>query len=266
MDAREVKEALLRVHECREDFTLVFSGKKNGRENGHYRPFRREITIHEANFTRDGVLNENLLLYTAVHELAHHILDTEMGRKGPRSHTKIFWAVFHDLLDKAGEEGVYRPETDAEVDALVEEARRISAEIAALQRSLGQVLKRLAETCERKGIRPEDVIERRAQISRRTMDECVKASDLALPEGTGMDAQKAAVRERDAYRRAVIIRAAMKGKTIAQIERPREERPAAGEEEDLFRKKARLEKTIAALSARLKDVLEKIGRLERETA
>jgi hypothetical protein len=267
MDATGVKELLSRVHECREDYTLSFSGKKSGKENGHYRPGVRKIVIHDGNFLSDaGALNEHLLLYTAIHELAHHVTCTEAGQNGPRAHTKLFWAVFHDLLEAAEAAGVYRVEVDGEVGELVAEARRISAEIAALERKLGEVIMKIAEACERKGLRAEDVIERKAQLSRKTMDNCVKARKLNLPEGTVMDVQRAAVRERDEYRRALITRGGMKGKSVAQLKRPPGPPREKNEESRLRGEKDRLEHAIARLSARLREITEKLKRLEGETA
>ena len=78
-----------------------------------------------------------------------------------------------------------------------------------------------------------------------------------------MDAQRAAGRERDQYRRARITRDAMKGKSVAQITGPRKWPRAKDGEMDLFLEKERLEAKITSLKARLKTVVEKLGRLEK---
>ncbi len=46
-------------------------------------------------------------MYTAIHELTHHILITERGVKTLKSHSGIFWATFYDLIDKAIELKLY---------------------------------------------------------------------------------------------------------------------------------------------------------------
>jgi Zn-dependent peptidase ImmA (M78 family) len=66
MNQDQVKEKLLKLHDCTEDFIVIFSGKKSKKVNGLYKPDKREIIIHNRNLD-----NDNLLLYTAIHELAH---------------------------------------------------------------------------------------------------------------------------------------------------------------------------------------------------
>ena len=103
MNQEQVKEKLLQLNRNAEDFSLLFSGKKSRKVNGLYKPESREIIIHNRNFNDD-----NPLIYTAIHEFAHHIHFT--GAAVPissRAHTKEFWGIFHSLLYKAEEKGVY---------------------------------------------------------------------------------------------------------------------------------------------------------------
>jgi hypothetical protein len=84
MNQDQVKEKLLKLYDCKEEFSVIFSGKKSGKVNGIYKSFEREIVIHNKNFVDDsGDQNEMLLMFTAIHELTHHVLMTEKGKKKP---------------------------------------------------------------------------------------------------------------------------------------------------------------------------------------
>ncbi|MDR0601298.1 MAG: hypothetical protein LBG42_02855, partial [Treponema sp.] len=73
MNQDQVKAKLLAIEDAPLEFSLVFSGKSSKKVNGLYKPESREIIIHNKNFTAEGGQNENLLLYTAIHEYAHHL-------------------------------------------------------------------------------------------------------------------------------------------------------------------------------------------------
>jgi hypothetical protein len=186
MNQDDVKKNLLKLHNCTEDFTLIFSGKKSNKVNGLYKSDKKEIIIHNRNF-EDTETGNNLLFYTAVHELAHHIQFTELHQKSVRAHTALFFATLDDLVDIAEKKSVYKMPIDKDTQKLIDEAKDISCEIVALQRKLGQVLLQLHETCEKKGIRYEDVIERKAQIARQTEKKAKKAYNLNLSEEIGVD-------------------------------------------------------------------------------
>ncbi len=197
MTPEDVKQALLRLHDCAEEFTVRFSGKKSGRVNGLYIPGRLEIIIHNLNFVDgDGKQLEDKLMYTAIHELTHHILMTEQGQKSRRTHNQQFWETFNDLTDKAEATGLYKTVISEDTQKLITEARDISRQIAELQRKLGAVLIALNESCEKDGLRFEDMVERKTQISKETEKVCIGArrmGDLAL----GADIQDAAAKEKD---------------------------------------------------------------------
>jgi hypothetical protein len=259
MQQDEVKAKLLRLRDLCEEFTVVFSGKKSARLNGLYKYSRKEILIHNLNFIDgDNKLNENRLMYTAIHEFAHHVLATEFGQRGSRSHTQLFWSCFHDLLARAEREGIYRLDLDPETQALAEQARRISAQIAALQRELGEILNRTMELCLKQGIRAEDVFQRKMQL---TISTCRKARATAElgkteAEGIGVDQQAAVLGARGPEAQAAILQGSREGKTVEQLKRPAVPpsiRPGDRLEE-LIRERQRLEKTIHSLENRLAQV------------
>ena len=68
MNQEQVKAKLLLLKDDVEEFKVTFSGKKSLKVDGLYKPEEREIIIHNRNFTGDSPL-----MYTAIHEFAHHI-------------------------------------------------------------------------------------------------------------------------------------------------------------------------------------------------
>jgi Zn-dependent peptidase ImmA (M78 family) len=258
MDQDDVKKNLLKLHDCAEDFTLVFSGKKNKKVNGLYKSNKKEIVINNRNF-EDTETGNNLLLYTAMHELAHHIQFTELNQKSIRAHTVLFFATLDDLVDIAEKKGIYKMPIDEDTQRLIDQAKEISREIAALQRKLGQVLLQLHGACENKGIRYEDVIERKAQIARQTEKKARKACNLHLSGEIGVDIQEAAIKERDEGKIEAIVNAGQKGKSIDQAKK-NVAKPIDHEDEtvSLMKEKARIEKTIASLKRRLEELAEQL--------
>jgi hypothetical protein len=200
-----------------------------------------------------------LLFYTAIHELAHHIQFTELHQKSVRAHTALFFATLDDLVDIAEKKGIYKMPIDKDTQKLIDEAKDISCEIATLQRKLGQVLSQLHETCEKKGIRYEDVIERKAQIARQTEKKAKKAYNLNLSKEIGADIQEAAIKERDEEKSNAIVYAGQKGKSIDQAKRA-VARPIEQEDEtiSLVKEKKRIERTITSLNRRLEEVEEQL--------
>jgi hypothetical protein len=258
MNQDQVKEKLLKLHGCTEDFIVIFSGKKSNKVNGLYKSDKREIIIHNRNFDNNEA-GENLLVYTAIHELAHHIQFTEHKQKSARAHTQLFYAVLDDLVDLAEKKGIYKITIDKETQELIDEAKDISCEIAKLQKKLGQVMTQLHENCEKKGIRYDDVVERKVQISRKTTQRSQKAFAMDMPEDIGADIQEAALSERDEDKRNAIIHAGQKGKSVAQAKRALTSPPAQEDETvSLKKEKVRLERTIASLKRRLEEVAEQL--------
>ena len=103
MNQDQVKTKLLELDKSVEDFTITFSGKKSKKVDGLYKPDIREIILHTENFG-----NDNQLIYTAIHEFAHHIQFTKSSIPiSIRAHTNKFWNIFHNLLFDAESKGIY---------------------------------------------------------------------------------------------------------------------------------------------------------------
>ncbi len=103
MNQDRVKEILLDLKSDVIDFSVIFTGKESTKVDGLYNRETCEILIHNRNFTDD-----NSLVYTAIHEFAHHIQFTEIDpERSSRAHTVSFWNTFHELLDLGESRGHY---------------------------------------------------------------------------------------------------------------------------------------------------------------
>jgi hypothetical protein len=254
MNTEQVKEKLNAIYQTEYDYTVIFSGKKSNKVNGLDKPAAKEILIHNRNFVDD-----NLLIYTAIHELAHHVCMAERGERGARAHTLLFWSVFHDLLDNAVAKKIYARKKNEALQKLVEQAREIDRQIARLQRELGGVLLEINRICDKENIRFEDVADSEIRLSRKTRDAAVKSAQLKAPDQYGQDLQALLIgAKNDEARNDIELQAE---KSIDQIK----QRIKQSGQEDMYavqrltKEKIRIEKTIATLNLRLLQIIEEIN-------
>ena len=261
MRAEEVKEGLLRVYEGREAFSVTF-GRLGKTVWGRYLPCTRSIVVD-----RSKMANDTMVMYTALHELAHHICYQDKGQEGKRAHTKLFWGVYHDLLDRAEEAGIYERSRDGAVVSLVEQVKAKDRETAALQRELGSLVKELWGVCEEKGIRAEDVLERQAGLSRKTWKAMAGAAALRGLEGIeqlGQDGQARAVVLRNNHKGLrELVTGYLEGRSMAQLDRGKERRERDALEK-LEAEEAELDRKIQQLQGRLFAVKGRILAIEKE--
>ena len=260
----EIKTELLRLSPCRTDFSVIMTGKKSSRVNGLYRPETHEILLHNRNFSSD-----NSLVYTAVHEYTHHLMNErnpEEQRKKP--HGRDFWALDAELLDKACELGIYSRKRSQRMEELLSRAREADRRIAELQVELGKTLSAIRSLCAEEDARYEDVVEHDLQMKRRTAETAVKTESALRSLGAGakfgQDVQGIIAKARfgkddgsgSSHAEAVhAAEAAAGGKSLSQIEPP--EPGSAAEEserENLIKEKARIERTVGVLNCRLKKI------------
>ncbi|QTQ16291.1 hypothetical protein [Treponema parvum] len=260
MDNDEIKKALSKLYDCKTDFTVIMTGKKSSRVNGLYKRNTCEILLNNRNFK-----TQNELMYTAVHELTHHVLTTEKGVKSAKSHSGIFWATFYDLLDKAIENGFYSRTRSDETKALIDEAKEIQKSLIELQKRLGAVITKIHGSCIKNGERIEDVIEHDLQMTRN------KAHELQKIQGSDNDNSdeiiKAVNFASDPMIKAAAQQAADNGATVQQVKAIAQQKVKATDDdlenpEQLRREKKRLESTIARLSDRLVQVEETLLSME----
>ena len=91
MNQDKVKEILLSLRDTSLEFSVTFTGKESKKVNGLYKPDTKEILIHNKNFK-----NDNQLVYTAIHEYAHHLECEKNGGKssGAGATQILFGPVF----------------------------------------------------------------------------------------------------------------------------------------------------------------------------
>ncbi|MDR0569116.1 MAG: hypothetical protein LBG87_07925 [Spirochaetaceae bacterium] len=266
MNQDQIKNTLLSLEDAPMDFTVLFSGKQSKKVNGLYNPESREIVIHNRNFTDD-----NLLLYTAIHEYAHHLhACSQGGRLSIRSHTAEFWAILHRLLEKAESSGVYKNVFDdsPELNELTKTIRqRFLQENGSLVKDLGMYLLRAHELCAVIGGRFEDYIDRVLRIPRTAATTAMKIYQYNLNTSVGADNMRFLAAIRNENERMTAEAALLKGEspdTVRSETKRRTVRAPSPEEEPKLRlekEKNRLERTIASLSKRLNEVQRELEHL-----
>lgn len=254
MNQDQIKSLLLGLQDTSLDFTVTMTGKKSRKVNGLYKPESREILLHNKNFADD-----NQLVYTAIHEYAHHLQCEHDGAlRTARAHTVAFWARFHDLLEKAEKDGLYTIglEKSGELSALTDEIRaKYLAENGRLMNELGHLLAKGQALCKDAGIRYEDWIDRVLCLPRSSAKTAVRVSAMNVNPALGYETMKIVAsqptpeRRMEAERQFTAHRSpdSVKVNLARKVE---EEDP----KERLEKEKKRLEKTIAMLRSRLDQV------------
>ena len=264
MNQDQVKEKLLAIEDAPMEFSLIYSGKKSAKVNGLYKPESREIIIHNRNF-ESGAAGDNLLLYTAIHEYAHHLhACSRGGQLSARAHTSEFWAIFHALLEKAEDKKIYRDvfSGQPELGKLTETIRKkFLQENGELVKEMGGHLLKAHQLCTAIGVRFEDYVDRVLRIPRTAATVAIKMFEYDLNPEVGADNMRflAGIRDRDDRKAAET--ALIKGKSPDTVKmavrgKPETEDPTLKLEKEKFR----LERTIENLSKRLEEVKKELGK------
>lgn len=211
-----VKELLLKLEPCDTDFKVIFSGKKSGKINGLYKQNLSEIVIHNKNFK-----NDNELIYTAIHEYAHHLMWCKYHKIGKvPKHNNEFWSIMYNLVDLAEEKGLYKKYPDESVkkkiQSLVSSAKKINEEIASLYKKLGETITEIRKETDKHEIRIEDILIRECQLSKKTSEMAEKAYTYNIDSSLGQDLQQSVISEKDHEKQVSIIEDIKNGKTIYQ--------------------------------------------------
>ena len=265
MNQDQVKEKLLSIEDAPLDFTLVFSGKKSKKVNGLYKPETREILIHNKNFVRDEKTDDNLLLYTAIHEYAHHLHACARGGKlSARAHNSEFWAILHGLLEKAEAKGVYQNvfASSPELAALTETIRtKYLAENGQMVKELGEKLIEASDLCDGIGGRFEDYIDRVLRIPRLAATVAMKMHQYNLNPTLGPDNMRFLAGIKSDEARSAAESALLQGKSpdTVKIGVKKQGQAEAEPRVRLEKEKERLERTIASLSKRLNEIEEELS-------
>ncbi|MCL2266346.1 MAG: hypothetical protein FWC17_01105 [Treponema sp.] len=262
-----VKQKLLKIEDAPLEFSLIFSGKKSKKVNGLYKPASREIIIHNRNFTQDDT-GQNLLLYTAIHEYAHHLhACSRGGTLSPRAHNSEFWAIFHALLEKAEAKKVYN-----DVFAVSPELIKLTGEIKVkylknngeLVKEMGKHLLKARDLCAGIGVRFEDYIDRMLCIPRTAANTAIKMFEYDIAPEVGADNMRFLAGISGSEKREAAQTALIKGKSPDTVKiqvrgKEAEEDPV----ERLEKEKTRLERTIDTLKKRLEEIKKELGLKDR---
>ncbi|NCN04061.1 MAG: hypothetical protein GW949_00345 [Spirochaetales bacterium] len=260
MNQDTVKSKLLELETEIEEFSLIFSGKTSKKVNGLYHPNEREIIIHNRNFTDD-----NLLMYTAIHEFAHHVHFCRARQGGvepnsTRAHTVEFRAIFHDLLVLAEEKGSYSntillvDELRTLADTIRERFMRINGE---LMKDFGQALMEAERLCQKHGARFEDFVERVLRMPRQTAGTIMKMRAMDLPPDLGYENMKTLAGVRNTQSRQEALEAFRQGASPDQVKqalRTREPVTPKDPVKALELEKRRIEKSLTQLHQRLEEL------------
>jgi hypothetical protein len=260
----QVKKMLLQLRKTDEDFTVILSGKKSRKVHGLYKPESREIIIHNKNFT-----NDNELMYTAIHEYAHHLQFT--GPDAPRSartHTAAFWNLLHTLLFEAERKGVYENPFEAipEFRALTKEIReKCLAGSGELMKQLGALLVKAHGLCEKHGTSYPDYLDRILALPRTSANVIVKAHTLDLDPRVGFENMRtlAAIRDDRSRERAQQDLATGHSPDMVKV-KYLGAKTAADPRAALQEERTRIERTITRMKKRLAEIEKKIAELSEE--
>jgi len=256
----QVKALLLQVRPCSTEFSVVMSGKKSDKVDGLYKPAEREIIIHNRNFE-----TEDELVYTALHEYAHHLhAESRGGDLSPRCHNPEFWAIFHALLDAAEAKGLYRNLFDSpEFKRIAERIRgEFLAENGRIMKELGELMIEAEALCRKKKASFEDFIDRGLGMSRVPARTSMRLSAMALDPALGYDSMKIVAGVRDPLKRQEAERALRDGASPDTVKATLRKRLEDSDPKELLqRERERIRKTIDGLRARLREVEENLKRL-----
>lgn len=253
MNIEQVKEKLMQLYPESPDFLLVFTGKTSKKVHGLYRPEEKEILIHNKNFSDD-----NMLIYTAIHEFAHHIHHTLFGPiLTPRSHNTKYWQIFHSLLKKAESMNIYSNpyKKDKEFDLLTKRIKKnFVQENGQLMKELGSLLKEAALLCMKYNLSFEDYVDRELNIHRNTAKTIMKVSEMDVNPEIGYENMKIVSTIKDAEERAEVEKAFLGGESpdtvkgmIAESREEKQDDPVI----KLEKEKDKIEKTIKNLNNKL---------------
>ena len=255
MNNDQIKELLLSLEDTDKDFSVTQSGKESKKVNGLYKPATFEIIIHNQNFK-----TENEIIYTAIHEYTHHIMNCEYLNKGQKhpskSHTTEFWAKFDDLLEIAVSKNLYKRERSEALSSMIAEAKELDKEIVKLQKKLGLLLRDIEKKSNEENVRFDDVITHDLNMTRNTAKKCVESNFVNSDCG---QSELETILKTNSKKRLEVEISISNGKTINQAKHNSTQSKESNPFDKLSKEKTRLEKTINQLQQRLEIVMEQLS-------
>jgi hypothetical protein len=265
MNQDQVKEKLLQIETPEVDVSVIFSGKTSYKVDGLYKPKSRQIIIHNKNF-----IHEDELLYTAIHEYAHHLHFTRSALPiSSRAHTSQFWSIFHSLLDRAEEMGIYRSIFDLypEFSELTKKIRHdIFSANGSLMIELGALLKKASALCGKYHVSFEDYLDRILNLPKTSARVMMQAHEMDLDPAIGFENMRLLTRIKERGRREEAQAALLEGQSPDTVKnRYLNKQEDRTELQVLESEKMRIERTIQSLKTRLAELNRRIAEAKRAT-
>jgi len=263
MNQEQVKAQLLQLKDTAEDFQVTFTGKSSKKVDGLYQPENREIIIHNQNFTED-----NSLMYTAIHEFAHHLQFTESSLPvSSRSHTNNFWNIFHNLLFMAEDKGIYTNvfKTDRNFIELTKKIKDNFVNVdAQLMKDFGKFLLEAFELCLANHLSFEDYVDRELQLHRNTAKTLIKIHSKDINPEIGYENMKMVANIREDTERERAEAAFLEGRTpdMVRAEFRVKEKPESKTDnkiDHLLHERDKIERTIEKLTVQLARIEQQIS-------
>jgi len=260
MNQDQVKEKLLQIEPDVAEFSVIFSGKSSKVVNGLYTPATHEIIIHNKNFAED-----NGIMYTAIHEFAHHVHNcTSPLVAGRRAHTTEYWDIFHRLLEKGEKLGLYTTIFETE-PRFVELTRKIKEQFLSingnLMKDLGRILLEAHQLCKETQASYDDFIGRYIGLTKSSAQNLIKLNNLDINPYIGYDNMKTVASIQDPNERRKAENAFLEGQSPEMVKAQFTTKSRNLEEDPvkrLLQEKKRIEKTLNNLTKRLTEIEEKL--------
>jgi len=266
MNQDSVKDLLLKLEDDVPEFSVVFSGKSSRKVDGLYKPEGAEIIIHNRNFK-----SESALIYTAIHEYAHHIQFAKAnGKVSTRAHTIVFWDIFHRLLFVAEKKKIYQNlfKTVPEFIALTKEIKSDYLEAnGSLIKDFGKLLLRALELCRLHDASFEDYVDREIGLHRTDAKTIIKTYTMDLNPTVGYENMKIASRVKDDEIRKNVEQAFIVGKSPDMVKAEfcrKDTLSSHSTVEDLREQRKRVSKNIERLRIKMAELDQKIKELQAE--
>ena len=266
MNNEQIKQKLLQIRNTDEYFEVVLSGKKSRKVNGLYKPESRELVLHNENFQSD-----NELMYTAIHEYAHHLQFTASPVPiSMRTHTGEFWSLFHGLLYDAERLGLYSNPFE-QIEDFEELTRRIRDKILSvngeLMKELGELLIQAQKLCEKHHTSFTDYLDRVLRIPRTSANTVIKTKLLDIDPRLGYENMKTLTRIADPQTRKEAENALLQEMSPDMVKRvymPSGKNKPADPLDQLVAEKNRLEKQIKRLQHKLEEISKKLSEFQTQ--
>jgi hypothetical protein len=262
MNQDQVKEKLLELDRNVVDFSLIFSGKTSKKVDGLYYPDRKEIILHNKNFTDD-----NQLLYTAIHEFAHHLHHTRSSIPvSTRAHTNRFWDIFHKLLFLAEEKKIHINifKKDKRFVELTKKIRGdYLVENGNLMKDLGGLLEQASALCRELNVCFDDYVDRELLLHRTTAKLLMNIHSMNISPKIGYENMKTVASIRDDSVRAQAEDAFTGGMTPDMVKAEYTSRNKSDETiAVLLEERDRVERSIDNLTKKLAKIERRIDELK----